>query len=98
MAGDADVIAEIEQLRERVFVLAERVLTDVDLNARAAIGEDEEARLAEAADADDAASRHGFDALGLERLLGALAVSLGQRRDGVRRRRSDSGTGGSRDA
>ena len=62
MAGDADVIAVVEQLRQAKSRSRQRVLPDVDLNAAAAVGEHEEARLAEAADADDAAGGDGLDA------------------------------------
>ena len=56
-AGDADVIADVEQLERGEVALAERVLPDVDLDPRAAVGDDEKIRLAERAHADDAAGR-----------------------------------------
>ncbi len=66
MAADADLVAEIEQLRQLIIALAERVLPKVDLDTRAAIGQDEKAGLAETADADDAPGGDGVDARRLE--------------------------------
>ena len=48
-ARDADPVAEVEQLEDLEVALRQRVLPDVDLNVRPAVGDDEKVRLAEAA-------------------------------------------------
>ena len=52
----------------------QRVLADVDLDPRPAVGDDEEVRLAEAADRQDAPGRRRLDAARLELLAGLRAV------------------------
>ena len=61
---DADVVAEVEQLEDLEVALGQRVLADVDLDALDAVGQDEEVRLAEAADRQD---RPAVDRLDLRR-------------------------------
>ena len=51
MSFDADDVSEVEQTEHLEVVLRERVLLDVHLDARAAIGEHEKIRLAEVANA-----------------------------------------------
>ncbi len=46
---DADPVAEIEQLEQLEVQFRHRVLPDVDLQSRQAVGEDEEVRLSERA-------------------------------------------------
>ena len=84
MSGDADLIAEIEQLRQLIIALAQRVLAHVDLEARAAVGQDDEAGLAEIADADDAAGGDRVDARGFEIRSRRRGMRIDQLRDGMR--------------
>ena len=79
-ALDADEVAEVEQLEHREVALGQRVLPDVDLDLRAAVREDQEVRLAEAANRQDAAGGAGARLLGLELLAGLRRVRLDQRR------------------
>ena len=65
MPFDADDVAEIEQPEHLEIALRERVLPDVDLDARSAVGQHQKIRLAEAADAENAAARDRVDACGL---------------------------------
>ena len=53
---DADPVAEIEQLVDLEVELRQRVLPDVDLDPRVAVGQHEEVGLAEGADREDAAA------------------------------------------
>src|SRR5688572_16530812 len=80
MPGNTDVVAVIEQLRQREVAFTQGVLTDVDLNAPAAVGQHEEAGFAEAANADDAPCRDRLDAVRLELLFGPTAMRVNQRR------------------
>ena len=80
---DADEVAEIEQLVDREVALRQRVLAEVDLNPFAAVGDDQEVGLAEAADGQDAAGRARLRLLRLERLAGLVAVRLEELFDGV---------------
>ena len=50
MTGDANVVAEVEQLEDAEVALRERILANVDLDALPAIGQREEAGFAKAAD------------------------------------------------
>ena len=72
---DADQIAEIEQTGQLEVALRERVLLEVHLDARSTVGEHQKIRLAEAANAQNAAARRRIDAGGFE---------LGARRPGMR--------------
>ena len=84
VAADADLIAEVEQLRQLIVALAERVLPDVDLDARAAVGQHEKAGLAETADADDAPGGDGVDARRLELGGGLGRVAVDELRHRMR--------------
>ena len=57
MPFDADEVAEIEQTEHVEIALRQRVLLDVDLDARSAVREHQKIRLAEAADAENTAAR-----------------------------------------
>ena len=76
IAGDADVVAEVEELVEREALLADGVEADVNLQALAALLQRGEARLALGADGHDAAGDGDGCAVGLE-LFGGGAVPLG---------------------
>src|SRR5437868_7749251 len=78
----ADPVAEVEQLVDLEIALRQRVLPDVDLHAGAAVGDDEEVRLAEAADAEDSPRRPRAWLRRLELLAGLRSVL---RDDGVDR-------------
>ena len=83
MSFDADDIAEIQQSKQLEIALLQRVLLDVHLNARAAIGQHQEIRLPEAANPQNAAAREGVDALFFElrpRFLAVRADEIGDRR------------------
>ena len=82
MPFDADDVAEIEQTEQLEIALRERVLLDVDLNARSAVGEHQKIRLAEIADAENAAARRRVDARGFEVGAGLLAVGADEIGDG----------------
>ena len=75
MPFDADHISEIEQAEQLEVVLRQRVLLDVHLNARPAVGQHQEIRLAEIANAQNAAARRRVDAGGFE--LGARFLAMG---------------------
>ena len=85
-ALDADPVAEIEQLEDLEIERRQRVLPDVDLDLRAAVGQHEEVRLAERADRENAAARDGLDALGLELVVRPLAVRPPRARQSCARR------------
>ena len=72
----ADPVAEIEQLEQLEVALRERVLAEVDLDARLSVREHEEVRLAEAADGEDASRRPHHDLCGVELLAGLAGVVL----------------------
>ena len=76
VALDADEVAEVEQLEDREVALADRVLADVGLDLRLAVGEREEVGLAEAADGQDAAGGSRLDALGRQLLAGLARRSV----------------------
>ena len=82
MSADADVIAEVEQREDLEVALGQGVLAEVRLDALAPVGEDEEVRLAEAADRQDPSRDGRLDLRGLERVGRRLAV----RRDEGRHR------------
>src|SRR5262249_2380185 len=83
MPGDADEIPEVEQLEHRKVALAERVLADVDLDRRTAVGNRQEVRLAEAADREDPSRGRRLDAPRFELLARLRAVRLDEAGDGV---------------
>ena len=66
VAGDADVVAEVEQLVEREALFADGVEADVDLQALAALLQGGEARLALRADGHDAAGDRHRHAIGFQ--------------------------------
>ena len=74
VAGDADVVAEVEQLVEREALLADGVEADVDLQALAVLLQGGKAGLALGADGHDAAGDGDGDAVGFE-LLGVRSAS-----------------------
>src|SRR4030095_15724218 len=80
---DADPVAEVEQLECREVALGHRVLSDVDLNAGAAIGDLQEIRFAKATDREDAAGSAHSNLHRLELVAGASAVLVD---DGADRR------------
>ncbi len=80
----ADEVAEVEQLEDLEVALGQRVLADVDLDARLAVGQHQEVGLAEAAHRQDAPGGHGLDLLRLELRAGPLAERRHQIVDGVR--------------
>ena len=84
VSGHADLIAKVEQLRQRVIALAQGVLADVDLEARAAVGDHDEAGLAKVADADDPPGRDGLDPRRLELGGRGRGVGVDQLRHRVR--------------
>ncbi len=71
---DADVIAEIEQLEDLEVQFRQRVLANVDLHPLEAVGQPQEAGLAEVANRQDTAGGDRLDLVGLERLGGAIAM------------------------
>jgi hypothetical protein len=85
VAGDADVIPEVEQREDLEFAFRQRVTTDVDLQPRSAVREHEEAGLPEAPDGQEAAGRRGLDAGRLEIRGGRVPVCGDERRHGVGR-------------
>ena len=84
MAFDADHVAEIEQAEQLEVALRERVLLDVHLNARSAVRQHKEVRLAEAANAENASARRRLDPVALELGAGFPAVRADQVADGGR--------------
>ena len=68
VAGDADVVAQVEQLVEREALLADGVEADVDLQPLAILLERGEAGLALGADGHDAPGDGDGDAVGFESL------------------------------
>ncbi|MEZ5417878.1 MAG: hypothetical protein R2708_11105 [Vicinamibacterales bacterium] len=88
MPGHPHLVAEVEQLREREVALGQGVLAHVDLDAGAAVGQHQERRLPEAADADDAARHRGLDAGLIEPFGRSGRMRLDQLADGVGRRRT----------
>jgi hypothetical protein len=85
MAADADVVAEIEKLVEGEGVFADVVLSDVDLEALAALLELRESGLALDADGHDAACDRDLDGMsrGFELFGGEGVVGSPQLGDGV---------------
>ena len=82
-ALDADPVAEIEQLEDLEVELRQRVLPDVHLDPGEAVGEDEEVRLAEGADREDAPGGDRLDAIAFELVVRPLAVGVDQLGDRV---------------
>src|SRR5262249_57892049 len=80
---DADPVAEVEQLVDPEIELRHRVLPDVDLHLGMTVGQDQEVRLAEGADREDAASSDRLDAIGFELVVRPLAVAVDELRNGV---------------
>jgi hypothetical protein len=80
---DADPVAEVQQLVDREVELGQRVLPDVRLDLRAAVGQDQEIGFAERADREDAAARDRRDVLALELVVRPLAVGVDQLGDRV---------------
>ena len=74
MTADANDVAEIEEPEQLEVALRQRVLLDVDLNARPAVREHQEIRLAEAADAENPSARRRVDPVLFELSAGLLAV------------------------
>ena len=72
----ADEVAEVQQPEDPEVAVADRILADVDLDAREAVAQHQEVRLAEAADGENAPARPRLDARRLERLLRLRAVVL----------------------
>ena len=68
-AFDADPVAEVEQLEDLEVERRQRVLPDVDLDPGKAVGQDEEVRLPERPDREDAAARLGLDPIGFELVM-----------------------------
>ena len=60
MPAHADEVSEVEQLEDLECALGQRILPDVDLDPRLAVGKDEEIRLAEAPHRQDPPSRRGL--------------------------------------
>ena len=83
VAGDADVVAHVEELVEGKGLVADSVLADVDLQALAALLERGEAGLALGADGHDASRDGDGHAWGFQR-LGGLASSHWARTAGMR--------------
>src|SRR5687768_8194554 len=63
---DADEVTEVEQLVDLEIELGQGILPDVDLNLFLAVGDDEEVRLAEGPDGEDAAGGAGDDVTAFE--------------------------------
>src|SRR5215211_5000201 len=82
-ALDADGVAEVEQLEDAEVAFGHRVLPHVGLNAVAAIGKDEEIRLSETPDPENASRGHRARLLALELLAGLAAVRADQGRHRV---------------
>ncbi len=78
MAFHADDIADVQELIHAKVALGQRILLDVDLNLRAAVGQHQEIGLAEAADAQNAAAGNGVDAVLFELRPGLPAVRANQ--------------------
>ncbi len=93
IAGDADVVAEVEQLVKLKGLLAYCVEPHIDLEPLAALLELREAGLALGADGHDASGDGDIDALGLE-LLGGPAVELRAQRGDLMRGAVMIGIGG----
>ena len=68
VAGNAHMVAEIQQLEDPEVLFRERVLPDVNLNPLQTVRQGQEARLAEAPDRQHAACGHGLDSPGVQRL------------------------------
>ena len=62
----AHPVAEVEQLEDFEIELRQRILTDVHLNARQTVRHDQEVRLAERSNREDAAAGDGGDVIRLE--------------------------------
>ena len=86
VAGDADVVAQVEQLVEREALLADGVEADVDLQPLAVLLQRGKAGLALGADGHDAAGDGHGDAVGLEGLGLGLAPLGAHRGNGMRGR------------
>src|SRR5581483_9421252 len=67
-------VAEVEQLEDPEVTLAQRILADVDLDPRPSVGDHDEVRFAEAADAEDAPRGARLDLRAFELLAGRCAV------------------------
>ena len=82
IAGDADVIAQVEQLVELKALFADRVETHIDLQALAALLQLRKASLALCADGHDASGDGYLRPLGFE-LLGCRTVEMRAHRGNV---------------
>ena len=71
---NADPVAEVQQLEYREIALGKRILPHINLKARFSVRDDQEVRLAEAADAENAASRPRADVSGLQLVMRLRAV------------------------
>src|SRR5690606_24247989 len=78
-ARHADVVSQVEALEDVEVARAHRIRADVHLHALAAVGDDEEARLAEPADAEDAPWHAHFGTLALEHFGRRRPVPLDER-------------------
>ena len=85
IAGDADVVAEVEELVEFEGLVADGVFADVDLEALAVLLELREAGLALGADGHDASGDGDVDALGFELLGRGVVVGAAEVGDRVGR-------------
>ncbi len=86
VAFDPDEVAEVEQLEDREVALADRVLPDVGLDLRLAVGDGDEVGLAERPHRQDAAGGPGFDPFGRELVAGLATEGRHQRAHGMRPR------------
>src|SRR5687768_7018035 len=84
MSRHADLIANVEELRQLVIAFAQRVLAHIDLQPRPSIRDDEETCLAKTTNAHDAAGGNGLDSRCFQIGARLRAVDLHQLRDGVR--------------
>ena len=85
IAGDSDVVAEVEKLVELEGLVADGVFADVDLQPLAVLLELRESRLALRADGHDASGDGDIGARGLEIFGGGVVVAAADFRERVRR-------------
>jgi len=85
VAGDSDVVAEVEEFIELEGLVADSVFANVDLEADAVLLELRESRLALGADSHDASGDGDVDALGFELLGRSVVAGAAEVGDRVRR-------------
>ena len=85
-AGHADPVAEVQQPEGLEVQCGDRILADVDLHARLAVGQDQEVRLPEGAHGQDAPGHRDVYVRRVERLTRCRAVAFDDLGDGRVRR------------